>query len=78
MTNNDDNRPFPIQAGSYRGEDGKMKHPKRCVIPWWLAEEAYEHYVRVVGKGCQSLEKLAYRGGFGRNELLMLLRREEL
>ena len=55
-----DKRPFPImQAGN---------------IPWWLAELAYEHYVRLFGT--QSLERLAERGGFGMLELLALLRRQ--
>lgn len=44
-------------------------------IPWWLAKEAYEHYVELYGDS-QSLERLAERGGFGRDELLRLLRKE--
>lgn len=74
----DDTRPFPIQSGcGFRDEDGNMKHPKRSKIPWWLAEEAYGHYAEKFGNS-QSLERLAERGGFGRKELLMLLRREEI
>jgi len=69
----DDNRPFPIQAHHYRSEAGKMIHCKRHTIPWWLAEEAYRHYAKLFGKS-QSLERLAERGGFGRMELLSLLR----
>jgi len=43
------------------------------VIPWWIAEEAYKTYSHRNGTG-QSLERLAERGGFGREELLELLR----
>lgn len=65
-----DTRPFPIQEESYnRGP--------ACTIPWWLAEEAYRFYAQQFGTG-QSLERLAERGGFGRNELLILLRREQV
>jgi len=65
----DENRPFPIQ-----GSLGPNRY-EPCTIPWWLAEKAYEHYSEKFGK-FQSLERLAERGGFGREELLMLLRRE--
>jgi len=69
-----DIRPFPIQAHSHRDEGtGKMVHHKRHTIPWWLAEEAYRHYAKLFGNS-QSLERLAERGGFGREELLLLLR----
>ena len=76
----DDNRPFPIQAGYYRNQDSSIRSPvrryKRCTIPWWLAEEAFVWYKkRFGGPQSQSLERLAERGGFGREELLMLLRR---
>jgi hypothetical protein len=54
-------KPFPIQKG------GK--------IPWWLAKEAYAFY-HSQWPG-QSLEQLAGRGGFGADELLMLLRRQK-
>lgn len=65
----DDGRPFPIQA------DYPFKPSTK--IPWWLAEIAYEYYASRYGKQ-QSLERLAERGGFGREELLMLLRREKI
>jgi hypothetical protein len=76
----DDNRPFPIQGGTYRDKETKdylrpIKHYQLCIIPWWLAEEAYEHYSKLYGSS-QSLERLAERGGFDREELLWLLRHE--
>jgi len=42
-------------------------------VPWAVAEQAYEQYVRL-GHGEQSLERLAERGGFGWSELTLLLR----
>jgi len=72
---NEDIRPFPIQAEP--GYLGNQEIGRRSAIPWWLAEVAYEHYVKMFGH-IQSLERLAERGGFGREELLMLLRRENL
>lgn len=65
----DDTRPFPIQGNL------QPKQP-RSHIPWWLAEEAYAFYSSRYGKD-QSLERLAERGGFGREELLAFLRREK-
>lgn len=41
-------------------------------IPWWIAEIAHRQYVREFGD-CQSLERLAERGGFHWSELGMLL-----
>ena len=66
----DDIRPFPIQADSMIQPSGM-----RSAIPWWLAEEAYKHYKSRFGDG-QSLERLAERGGFGRAELVALIRQE--
>jgi len=63
----DDTRPFPIQWESL--------NQKRCTIPWWLAEIAYEYYSRLYGNQ-QSLERLAERGGFGRLELVRFIRRD--
>lgn len=62
---------FPIQAdhGGYGIPDKPKSH-----IPWWLAEVAYEFYASRYGTQ-QSIERLAERGGFGRDELLELLRR---
>jgi len=64
---------FPIQ-GSLRDELPYGKAPA-CQIPWWLAEVAYKHYVELFGTQ-QSIERLAERGGFGRAEFLMLLRKQ--
>ena len=63
----DDTLPFPIQGVGLVIEG--------CTIPWWLAEIAYEHYAKLFGNS-QSLKRLAERGGFGRDELLILLRKE--
>lgn len=64
----DDTRQFPIQSDHHPHGGGK-----RTFIPWWLAEIAYIQYSKNFGTK-QSLETLAQRGGFGRHELLMLLR----
>ena len=58
---------FPIQMEIY----GRVRLPA-TQIPWWLAEIAYKHYVELFGDQ-QSLQRLAERGGFGREELLRLL-----
>lgn len=69
-------RPFPIQGNdAERDAAGRMRYSRPSTIPWWLAEIAYESYVKSGGRG-QSLERLAERGGFGRAELVSLLRRE--
>lgn len=74
--NVDDTKPFPIQAEYRRNpKTGYMEHLPGSSIPWWLAEEAYAYYSKCFGTS-QSLETLAARGGFGRTELLMLLRKE--
>lgn len=71
-------RPFPIQGGeSTRALIGGVRYAKPSTIPWWLAEEAYRYYSKRFGTS-QSLERLAERGGFGRKELLALLRQEDL
>ncbi len=76
----DDLKPFPIQQGYYTDKNGKTRRPierySSSSIPWWLAEEAYKVYVKKYGSH-QSLERLAERGGFGREELLALLRESE-
>lgn len=62
MNRNIDIRPFPVHE---LGEpDG--------FIPWWLAEIAYEAYVKEAGNS-QSLQRICERGGFGRKELMYLL-----
>ena len=60
-----DTRAFPIQSDLRPSRE-------RSTIPWWLAEVAYKHYVSRWGTG-QSLEQLAERGGFGREELVGLI-----
>ena len=65
----DDTRPFPIQA--------EWQKPA-SVVPWWLAEIAYASYAKSFPGSArdQSLERLAERGGFGREELVSLIRKE--
>jgi hypothetical protein len=79
MCGTDDSRPFPIQGGYDKKPDGgavvQVHRYGSCSIPWWLAEIAYEYYSERFGTS-QTLERLAERGGFGRQELLMLLRRD--
>ncbi len=70
----DDTRSFPIQ-GNWNMESQPDRTVKGSTIPWWLAEIAYEYYSSRYGTS-QSLERLAERGGFGRAELLNLLRRD--
>ncbi len=76
-----DTRPFPIQGETARNPDGTYERPIRelppCTIPWWLAEIAYKYYVNQYGTG-QSLERLAERAGFGRSELISLIRQDKL
>ena len=69
MADQDDNRPFPIQGGL------PSTGIKPSTIPWWLAKIAHENYLKMYGGG-QSLERMAERGGFGRTELVQLLRME--
>jgi hypothetical protein len=71
MSDPDDTRPFPIQGDTVRNPDGSKDPPS--TVPWWLAEVAYKEYQRYYG-GHQTLERMAQRGGFGRQELLDLLR----
>lgn len=67
-----DTKPFPIQGEI--GWEYYQDRKKPSSIPWWLAEIAHKHYVQLYGN-CQSLERLAERGGFGREELISLLRK---
>ena len=62
---------FPIQPDLRSKPDG---YPGGF-IPWAIAEQAYEQYVKL-GHGSQSLERLAERHGFGWQELTQLLRGE--
>jgi len=61
---NDESKPFPI-LGRNNG-----------TVPWWLAEEAYNFYTQQYGSS-QTLKRIAERGGFGKREILMLLRKEK-
>lgn len=71
MNRPEDCKPFPIQGE----HDNKTRTEyQSCIIPWWLAEEAYKEYSKHF-ETQQSLERLAERGGFGRSELLKLLRK---
>lgn len=73
-TDKNDTRPFPIQQGKgRRDERGAMWYPSNSTIPRWLAEAAYMVYSKKYGTD-QSLDRLGERGGFGRAELLWLLR----
>ena len=63
-----DIRPFPIQR-----EHAGYGKKEESTIPWWLAEIAYEWYAEKYGTQ-QSLKRLAERGGFGRRELISLIR----
>ncbi len=69
----DDTRSFPIQGEGLRRKP-KPHYPKASTIPWWLAEIAYERYCEKYGRNTQSLERIGQRGGFGRQELVMLIR----
>lgn len=70
----DDTRPFPIQRSpGYRDDQGRIIHPAPSAIPWWLAEEVYRGYIKAHGE-VQTLERIAERGGFSREDVLWLLR----
>lgn len=63
---------FPIQRDDKYDHMGRHKDIPGIQIPWEVAEVAYRAYSRKYGT-MQSLERLAERGGFGRDELFMLL-----
>lgn len=65
MVETKDCQPFPIQ-----GETGRTAYPA-CTVPEWLAKLAYNEYAR---HHTQSFERIAERGGFGRAELVALIR----
>ncbi len=71
MPSEDDTRPFPIQADHTPAGVRPLRQLPPSTIPWWLAEVAYEAYT-----WDQSLATIAARGGFGRLELVKLIRRE--
>ena len=58
-----------------RRSDGSIVRLSSGAIPEWLARVAYDEYARRYGRD-QSFERLHQRGGFGPEELLMLLRKE--
>jgi hypothetical protein len=71
-----DERRFPIQGETrcVRTHDGRGQRIQRfpaTTIPWSVAEKAFEVYHAHWPQ--QSLETLAARGGFGRDELFQLL-----
>ena len=68
-TEQDDTRPFPIQGSC----GGIFRKVARCTIPWWLAKRAYAEYAHRHGRE-QSIERIAERGGFSREELIQFLR----
>lgn len=68
----DDTRDFPIQGG---WDAEERRYTKASRIPWWLAEIAYAEYCYRHGND-QSLEQLAERHGFGRDEFLDLLKEQ--
>jgi hypothetical protein len=61
-------RMFPIQDET---TTDRIERP-RGQVPWFIAEMAYLHYVELYGR-CQTLERIADRGGFGWSELVSLL-----
>jgi len=65
---------FPIQGEDRDLNGNELRYPylPACMIPRWLAEEAYKEYSRRYGTA-QSLDRLGERGGFGRWELLAYL-----
>ena len=78
MLEQKDDRPFPIQGGNQWNQPKSYRpviHYPPCTIPWWLAEEAYKVYSDKFGNQ-QSLERLAERHGFSREELVWLLKED--
>jgi hypothetical protein len=67
-----DPRGFPLQAGERERVNGRIEQQPRVRIPWSAAEIAYAEYAAQYGT-MQSLERLAERGGFGRDEFIGLL-----
>jgi hypothetical protein len=68
-------RRFPIQGEARcvpEGTNRPMRQLPPLTVPWSVAEAAYAVYSKLYGTS-QSLERLAERGGFGRDEILLLL-----
>lgn len=66
MTDAKDCQPFPIQ-----GETKNRVDYPACTVPEWLAKLAHNEYAR---HHRQSFARIAERGGFGRAELVALIR----
>ena len=66
MKDIDDNKPFPIQSETV----DRLRY-SHCTVPFWLAQLAYQEYAK---KHRQPLETIGQRGGFGRAELIALIR----
>ncbi len=66
MIKTEDCQPFPIQ-----GETVDRTIYPACTVPEWLAKLAYNEYAR---RHQQGFERIAERGGFGRAELVALIR----
>ncbi len=66
MIKTEDCHPFPIQGETVNG----MIYPA-CTVPEWLAKLAHDEYAR---QHTQSFKRIAERGGFGRAELVALIR----
>lgn len=73
MSADADVQPFPIQGEVTNSRP--VRRLRQSWVPRWLAEVAYVYYANTYGKS-QSLDRLAERGGFGRDELIGLIRRE--
>ena len=68
-----ESRRFPIQGEMRQPHGERMQRIPPITIPWTVAEIAFATYSRQNTNG-QTLERLAERAGFGRDELLDLLR----
>jgi hypothetical protein len=63
---------FPLQSEYRLDNNASRERVPACFIPWSAAEIAYAEYALRYGRQ-QSLERLAERGGFGRDEFIDLL-----
>ncbi len=60
-------RRFPIQGEVGSNPNGSRKYIPATTVPWSEAEIAYATYSKIHGTS-QSIERMAERGGFGREE----------
>jgi hypothetical protein len=58
----------PIQMPHH----GHLPHGLQFRVPWRIHLKAWEQYAKL-GHGAQTAERLAERGGFGLEELIILL-----